>query len=244
MAKHDKPLLHVESDVVLSPDFPIEVFGKISTPFAFPIVSKERGIASTLFIRDQISAQFLWDFTKTCVRENPLVSDMQVLFKLRECHPEKVTELPTAPNELHLDRRFPSATKTDVFGGYFDGHDFGVFVGGTNPWNQRAISRLHTRIPGSLLAFNSENLYFDKERDFLSIRIEKPEIQAKLYSLHVTNKNPFFFGSMTRSVTVNIWVSILRKINITFHPLVFLIMLYRSISRRLRKLAFHLRLAR
>ena len=232
MNSNDRPTIHVESDVVLAEDFPVEKFSHITKPFAYPIVSNERGIASTIFIRDKDSADFLWSFSKKIVQEDPLASDMQILFNLWRHHPEMVERLPIAPSNLYKDSR---SDEHSLFDGYFDGHDFGVYIGGTNPWNTRGVSQIRSRIQGSLLDFDHDSIIYDKKRKFVSFRQIGDLNSNSLYSLHFTNKNPIFFTRRLLSPTLNIWLRIYLKKKRTFHPVVFALMMVKSLKRRLSK---------
>lgn len=234
MSSHDAPTIHVESDVILAADFPIGEFLKITTPFAYPIVSDERGIASTIFIRDKKSAEFLWQYSRRVVQQNPLASDMEILFDLWTKHPNLVTKLPIAPHHLY---KAPRDQEKSSFTGYFDGHDFGVYIGGTNPWNKRGVSKIKSSIEGSHLAFDHNLILYDKNRKFISIRRPNRFDLDSLYSLHVTNKNPIFFTRRLLPPVLRIWLLLYVRINKTFHPIVFVIMIVKSIKRRLFNLA-------
>lgn len=231
MEVHDYPTIHIESDVVLSEDFPINDFSKITTPFAYPIVSSERAIASTIFIRDKNFAQFLWDFSKKTVGENPLASDMEILFSLWKKHPELVTCLPIAPS--HLFKGAPQTKECASFDGYFDGHDFGVYIGGTNPWNKRGTSEIRTPIIGSLLTFDEKDFFYEQKRKFVSIRKDNSFHAEPLYSLHITNKNPLFFMKRFQSFFLRLWLVIYVRTDRTFHPIVFFLMILKAMRRRL-----------
>lgn len=229
MRLHDAPTIHVESDVILAEDFPTQEFLRITTPFAYPIVSDERGIASTIFVRDKKSAEFLWQYSEKVVEQNPLASDMEVLFDLWKEHPEMVTKLPIAPRYLCKQ---PQSQELSEIPGYFDGHDFGVFVGGTNPWNRRGVSEIRSRIEGSKLIFDQDSIYYDKSRKFISFRRFNGIDSDSLYSLHFTNKNPIFFTKRMFPVFLRIWLLLYVKINKTFHPIVFAIMFTKSVKRK------------
>jgi hypothetical protein len=226
------PTLHIESDVVLSNDFPLQKFEEMSTPFAFPIVSDKRGIASAVYIRDVEAAQFLWEFVKACVNRDALASDMEILFQFHRDYPAHVTTLPIAPSELFANQE--DVLNNTKFDGYFDGHDFGVYLAGTNPWNQRGLSRLHTKMNGSLLDFKADNLYFNKERNFLSLRGDSG-IEYPLYSLHITNKNPYFFSVRFGPLFIRLWSERRFLRNITFHPIVFVFMIFNFLRRKINR---------
>lgn len=233
MQSHNKATIHIESDVIIANDFPVQQFLSVNTPFAYPIVSNKRGIASTLFIRDQKSAEFLWKYSKDSVLENPLASDMEILFGLWKEHPEMVTRLPIAPR--HLFRISPDHQESLPFSGYFDGHDFGVYVGGTNPWNKRGVSDIRHRMEGSLLNFTHDSIFYDRKRRFVSIRNSNRNGADSLYSLHITNKNALFFTGRLLPLILKFWLIFYVRTQKTYHPIVFVIMVFKSFRRRLPK---------
>lgn len=226
----NRSVLHIESDVIISRDFPIEEFQKIETPFAYSIVSDNRAVASILFLKDAHSSHSLWEFSKEKIKSNSLSSDMEILHDLWRETPKNVSVLPTAPKSL-LRHKNELEQNNHIFSGFFDGNDFGVFVVGTNPWNRRGVSILHSRIEGSLLSFRENDVFYDKARRFPSIRDK--DAYGKLYSFHITNKNPLFFVSQFSSIFLQLWIERLQKQNKTFHPIVYLLMLYRSLVRRI-----------
>jgi hypothetical protein len=234
MKFNDGPILHVESDVILSPDFPIDKFIFVKQPFAFPIVSERRAIASSLYVKDAKAANFLWKFTYKMVEENPLASDMEILYQLSKTYPEMVLRLPIAPNSLM--KKSTALEAVNEFDGIFDGHDFGVYVAGTNPWNSRGWSRLHTRIPESLLSFGSTDIHFERHRSFISLRNKREMKSYRLFSLHVTNKNPLFFSFFTSKLALRIWTESMQTVDRTFHPLVWLVMFLRSLRKKIKAL--------
>lgn len=232
MKINDGPILHIESDVILSPDFPIDKFRFVKQSFAFPIVSERRAIASSLYVKDAKAANFLWKFTCKIIEENPLASDMEILYQLSKTYPEMVLRLPIAPNSLM--KKSISLEEVNEFDGVFDGHDFGVYLAGTNPWNLKGVSHLHEKIPESLLNFSSSNLFYDKKRRFVSIVDFSSQELVNLYSLHITNKNPLFFGEHSASSTLKFWLNYMKGRDTSFHFLVWLIMGVRFLRKKFR----------
>jgi hypothetical protein len=224
------PILHIESDVIISSDFPITKIAAIKEPYAFSIVSNKRAIASLLFLKDTRASLELWDFAKRAISENSSISDMEILFDLWFSNKKSVSLLPTAPSQLaqfqigNLDSKGP-------YSGFFDGNDFGIFLVGTNPWNRRGISKLHTFVEGSLLNFHQSDLRYDKTRKFLMLRDNTNNL-LPLFSLHVTNKNPVFFSSHVSSLALRLWTSNFQQWDKTFHPIVFCFMALRALKRR------------
>ena len=227
---NDIPILHIESDVIIARDFPIIEIAKTKTPFGFPVVSQERAIASTLFIRDAKASRRLWNFAIEAIQANKLVSDMEILYKLWHEYPDEVSLLPIAPHHLFKEGNNQMTTCIS-YGGFFDGNDFGVFLAGTNPWNRRGVSQLHTKIEKNLLQFGKENLIYDGSRKFLSIRSPSSDRQEKLFSLHITNKNPLFFAHFTSAKVLRIWNTCFKNWNKTFHPFVLISMVFKSLKR-------------
>lgn len=227
-------VLHIESDVLISSDFPFQKISHIGSSLAYPIVSKTRGIASTLYIRDKGNAFDLWTFARDSIVSNPLVSDMEILYEFYVKRPELVTALPIAPLALYKTNKSSEnadfivnqSQKAELLGGVFDGHDFGVYAFGSNPWNDRyGRSYLHRRIEHSFLELNTRSFVFDKRREFLNIvtSVNGEDSVTKLFSLHITNKNLIFFHARFTALSLLIWqTTLLMRVSMTWHPFVFL----------------------
>ena len=237
-----EPVLHIESDILVARDFPFAKFDEIKNLLAFSIVSHQRGISSLLFINNEEGASKLWAYAMNMVNVNSLASDMEILFNFEKDFPQDVCKLPIAPSSLYipdafsLEEKEKNESRIMKFGGVFDGHDFGVFLGGTNPWNSFGISRLHTFIPESMLNFKITHLKFNSRRKFLDIKQEKGNLSVNLFSLHMTNKSSILFLFRTQSLALRSLTHFpLRMMHKIIHPEVFIIMLYKFVLKRLKR---------
>lgn len=177
MHEHNGLLLHVEADVFLMPNFPIENILRISKEMAFPIVGSGYAIASTMFLRDSDAIKKFNHFVEKQTKVNANAIDMTLLFEYWQQFPERVEILPSGPDH------------EDNASGYFDGAAFGTYLIGQDPrnfrgytlkyspieWHSDKVERFEYRISGDSLLVGNDG-------------IEKP-----LYSLHVHTKNPKLF---------------------------------------------------
>jgi hypothetical protein len=79
LANYPGEILHLESDVILSKDFPFNKFSNLDKPIAFPILSSSQGIASTLYIRNHETAGLLVSLTLEMASKDSKTTDMLVL---------------------------------------------------------------------------------------------------------------------------------------------------------------------
>jgi hypothetical protein len=129
-----KPILHVESDVILASDFPFDLFLSLEKDFAFPIVSDALAIASCLYFRNGLAASKLARFTIDSVHSNQSTTDMHILRDFLDRYPEDVYVLPSTPSQTgalsSASVEFLNQTEIGIrdFGGIFDGFDIGRFL--------------------------------------------------------------------------------------------------------------------
>jgi len=198
-----EPIIHIESDVILSKDFPFEKFENLDASIAYPIVAQDRGVASTLYINNLVAAELLINSCLECVEANPSTSDMEILSYHDAKYREKVFQLAFAPaiNELfQIANPHPDLRKLEEsvkhFNGIFDGNDIGVYLYGTDPRNERGYSKIRSEIPNNYAALNKWNIIFDRERQFPSLKLESGILP--IYSIHATCKQPLLFWQFSR----------------------------------------------
>jgi len=198
MKSNPGPLLHVESDVILSEDFPLDDFMYLDEAIAYPVVFKERAVASTIFIRDEMQAQELANFVNNEIELNRDTTDMLTLRRYFDSFPKKVFPLPFFDNFdpdfiCEIDPLFRSrlAECQSRFTGIFDGSDLGVYFFGTDPRNMRGVSILRKEILFTNLKLPQWNLLLQSDRAFPYALFGNQRIP--IYSLHVTSKRPDIF---------------------------------------------------
>lgn len=185
-------LLHVESDVILAPDFPMHSFEKLTEESAFPVISPERGVASILYLRDANASRRLVETMVAELALDPHTSDMLILGK--HCLAgHDVCALPIGPNGRDNYSAFTPqkiqdewAANIERFHGVFDGADVGIFYFGTDPRNSRGISFLQRVIPSEYGDAKKWELKYSEQRNFIDF-VTADGI-FPLYCLHVTCK--------------------------------------------------------
>jgi hypothetical protein len=199
----DESVIHIESDVIISTDFPFERFESLKEPISYPIVASNRGVASTLFIRDLVSANLLISSALQCVQVDGSTSDMEILSFHEKSFSRQVSRLafaPPAQSSFHDSNPCPNLDQLrqsiEHFEGIFDGNDVGVFLFGTDPRNHRGLSLLRSEISNNYASPKNWVFIFDRNRKFVSIRTEEGILP--IYSIHATCKQLFLFWEFSR----------------------------------------------
>lgn len=202
--KSNEPILHLESDVIISKDFPLDKFIMSEIKIAFPVVAKNRGVASSVFIRDLETAEKLIHFADETSSVNSNTTDMEILAGFFEENQDKAVMLPFGPNSASaydesfiLERVLPAF---EIFSGIFDGNDIGVYLFGTDPRNARGVSYLGTSIPGNYAQVNKWNFKFDNLRQFINLEFD--DIVIPIYSVHATSKQLTLFFHYTQNYVI------------------------------------------
>ena len=237
MERSKEPTLHLESDVIISRDFPLEKFIESKIKIAFPMVAKDRGVASSIFIRDLETAESLIRFADEACMVKSNTSDMEILAGFCTENQDIAVPLVFGPNSVTaynenflLGRVLPSF---ELFKGIFDGNDIGVYLFGTNPRNARGVSYIGTSIPGNYAMVNQWDFKFDSLREFINLEFD--DAVSPIYSVHATSKQLTLFYHNTQNYVIKRY---LRKKNHTgnkkFFPLITFNMLLRKILKLLK----------
>jgi hypothetical protein len=204
MEQSNEPILHLESDVIISKDFPLERFTIGEIKIAYPIVADNRGVASSIFIRDLYTAEKLIHFTEETTSVNSNTTDMEILAEFYERNPDITFLLAFGPEKVSaydesfvLERVRPAF---ELFCGVFDGNDIGVYLFGTDPRNARGVSCLGTSIPGNYARVNQWNFKFDNLRQFINLEFDDQVIS--IYSVHATSKQLTLFYHYTQNYVI------------------------------------------
>lgn len=198
------PVIHIESDVILASDFPLSKFLEIEQDYAFPVVAQNRGVASTLYIRDLKAAKKLVKLSLSLSKENPNTNDMEILAELGNKFANNCLDLPFAvPVDDSFHEPLSSGKKLGIklgmkkLGGIFDGNDIGVFLFGTDPRNRRGISKVRQEIKGNYSAVSNWRFKYDQQRQFLCTFDDNNNL-IPIFSAHVTSKSLLVFWYVTR----------------------------------------------
>jgi len=196
-SSRDSQILHIESDVIISRDFPFNKFETLDESIGFPVISDERGVASVLYLRDTASSKKLLDTLLSEIEINSFTSDMLILGKLYH-RSKTVCALPIGPEGIHKYRDFTASTIQQQwekgrrhFGGIFDGADVGIYFFGTDPRNARGQSFLQRGIPSEYGNPKEWSLHYSDERNFVDILSD--DVEIPLFCLHITSKQLAMF---------------------------------------------------
>ena len=194
--------IHVESDVILSRDFPFNHFVNLEKSMAFPLVSRERGIASIVYFKDLNVVTRFNKFISSSIHSDPSTTDMIILRKFYEVNPQYVQILPTLPIakidsfsivEPEIQILFNNAY--EIFQGVFDGADLGIYLAGIDPRNNRGRRLLRHKIPNNYVQIENLNFVFDEQRQFISLLSQKDDFQNPIFNLHIHSKDIRYFNN-------------------------------------------------
>lgn len=196
----EQETIHVESDVILSKDFPFKHFVNLEKSMAFPLVSRERGIASIVYFKDLNVVSKFNNFISSSIHSDPSTTDMIILRKFYEINPQDVQILPTLPIvkkdsfsiiEPEIQILFNNAF--EIFQGVFDGADSGIYLAGIDPRNNRGRRIIRHKIPNNYVQIENLNFVFNEERQFISLLFQKEDFQIPIFNLHIHSKDVRYF---------------------------------------------------
>ena len=187
----------IESDVIISPSFPMTKFQMIDQLLAFPMSSPEVGLASTLWSKSVAGSEMLTDFTTNCLSVNPSLTDTEILGKLSITHPREVLILRSGPDSRTVYPNNSSSSAATLGGsphpinshGIFDASTLGIHLCGTDPRNTFGISTVFDPLPHHFLKVGELDFSVKNSSIFATVCDETREI----YSLHNHAKNTQLF---------------------------------------------------
>jgi hypothetical protein len=243
LAHHPGEILHLESDVILSKDFPFDKFSKLEKPIAYPLISSSLGVASTLYIRNHETAKLLVSLSMEMASNDSKTTDMLVLRSFYNSHPEKTQLLPIGPSGGNAYSTFGESTILAeiksailIFDGCFDGADIGYYLFGVDPRNARGKKYLRKPLENTFLIIREITIEYSDSRDFLNIRPNRFEPSIPVYSLHIHSKNCKLFQITNLNQLFKVAVrDYLLPESIEFVPRVFLSSIIKALLRRTSK---------
>lgn len=192
-------ILHIESDVLVSSDIPIDQFAKCDRPIAFTVVGRGSGVASIMWIKNATAAIQLRDYAAKSAEEDPMTTDMKILGHFQEDYPQLVRTLASFPTKSGESCKSLSPeiledfTYTEnLFGGYFDAADIGRYLLGDDPRNHRGMKHLREELDTSYLIPREFKYRYSVPRNFLDTETTP---NSRFFSLHIHSKNVDAFKS-------------------------------------------------
>ena len=204
MERSKESILHLESDVIVSRDFPLEKFIVSKMRIAYPVVAENRGVASSVFIRDLEVAEKLIRFADEACAVNSNTTDMEILAGFFEKNQDIATSLAFGPDNAsayHENFKFERVLPSfKIFSGIFDGNDIGVFLFGTDPRNTRGVSYVRTLNQGNYARTDKWQFKCDDLRKFINLEFEGGVVP--IYSVHATSKQLTLFHHCTQNFII------------------------------------------
>ena len=192
-----RSLLHIESDVILMPNFPWQKFENLRHLAWLP-VNMESDIAALVFSPNIALTQILVEELKVFASQNPSTNDMLALRHFALSNPNLHKYLPSITKStlrgIHA-KHLPESLSEKYFGGVFDPLAFGMWNFGHDPKNFFGIRRRY---------FLDESHYIDPSRVKLSYMndglIDSDGIP--MFNLHLHSKDLSLFRISWRSSLV------------------------------------------
>jgi hypothetical protein len=188
-----KPIVHIESDVLVSNDLPMNRFAMCDRPIAFTVVGRQSGVASILWLESAQAAIHLRDYAMASALNDPTTTDMKILGRYQEEFPQFVRVLASFPTEVvNSNNYLPPKIFEDfsytnsLFEGFFDAADVGRYLFGDDPRNHRGIKLLRQQLETSYLSPSKVRYVYSKDRNFLNTASDP---QNRFLSLHIHSKN-------------------------------------------------------
>lgn len=173
----ESPLLQIEADNFLMPNFPFEKFERLGK-LAWLRADDTEDIATLIYSPSMSETSFLTSKVMHEMARDTGTSDMRALRAIREAHPEKVAELPISPNN-------------NEWGGIFDPITAGVWLLGNDPRNQCGLRKTGIKQSSKHL-MPIEDFTFSVNEDCLFVSL-KDVPSIPLWNLHIHAKRRKFF---------------------------------------------------
>ena len=197
-------ILHIESDVILFPNFPWLKFLE-QEKLAWGLYNKNHDVAALLYTPNPTETNFLVSELEFILSKENQITDMTALSIVRIKNQERITILPSFANSNSImvnmnssitqSEKLLASSMTDHFAGVFDNLALGVWLTGFDPRNSFGFTIVRTKE-----LFITGDSYLDpqmskfernsQDRIFVISDNEKTE----LFSLHVHSKNLKLFS--------------------------------------------------
>ena len=191
-------VLHIESDVLVSRDLPLQKFAQCDRSIAYTIIGKQSGVASVLWLGNVKSALHLRDYVNHRAQIDSTATDMKILGLYQEEHPQQVRVLASFPTNLVGSySSVPLQIFEDMiysekfFGGFFDAADTGQYLLGDDPRNHRGVKFLRRELASSFFKPSKAAFRYSKDRRFLNVSGGGVN---RFFSLHIHSKTDSVFN--------------------------------------------------
>jgi hypothetical protein len=195
--KKDQAHLHVESDVLLLPNFPLQKFSELKHVSWLPF-NPTNDIASLVYFPKYESTQeFKTDLLNYMI-DSSKPTDMKGLSNLRHNFPQKYKTLPIFHsllprlNTVNVARSNESEVN---FGGLFDALNIGMWLTGIDPRNTYGVLELfETKKIVIDNSYIDPSTYSIKYSEKNGLYFESDDDKISIYNLHIHSKSMKIFS--------------------------------------------------
>lgn len=194
-------LLHIESDVLVLPNFPFSDFAELDK-LAWSKVDRLRDVASLIFLPNDLASRWLQSELTRVLQEVSVIDDMAILKIISTQFEPKIFNLPTANSKKseilnrNLEVKIPSDLHSGFgkFGGIFDPGSIGIWLTGSDPRNNFGVTRkfdsAELRKMNLFIDPGSVRYSFNKN-DYLTYLDGLQKVPV--FCLHIHSKNMSYF---------------------------------------------------
>ena len=194
-----RSLLHLESDMLLMEYAPVETISKLET-LAWLTVSPELDLAGFVFSPHVDSTSLLLREVIAELEKDPLVTDMQIMYRVRKRLVDQVVALPGLDSLPMLRAGIPDLSSRE-FEGIFDSLPIGMWLAGEDPRNFFGLTRYLNRNPEDAFLARPVDSYFFLGGDVLFVA--QGDVSVPVYSLHVHSKDLSLFLKKSRTAALS-----------------------------------------
>ena len=214
--------LHIESDIFLLPNFPLNKFSEVKHISWLPVNQVNDVASLVLFPRYDLTKEFKEDLVQYMINSvSP--KDMEGLSQIRKRFPDKYKILPFSHSSLPLLSKAeivsPVINEVD-FGGIFDGSKIGMWLTGIDPRNAYGFLELFATkkltLDNSYIDPSVYKLRFSEKN---GMYFENGDEQISIYNLHIHSKSLRIFSKdWSKEIAYLISQSYKNKRQIKFYP--------------------------
>ena len=209
----ESQILHVESDVLLLPNFPFDKFENLRK-LAWTNVNESHDAPTLVYFPNKFSSEWLAKQISEEMRISNHLTDMTVLYKIRSTYADLIQVLPTVP-----DRNIIENQDGFTFEGIFDAARIGMWLTGQDPRNHFGSLIRHR----SILDSEAEPQNWDFRDDKTGNLYGRHNGESfPIFNLHIHSKRKRFFTTSSQfSITLEVLLSRFRPEIHTFRVTVF-----------------------
>lgn len=208
-------LIHFESDVLLMPNFPFELFEDLRKPI-WTKYSQYKSVGAVVYIPTHKDAESLLESTLSILKQKRDITDMTLLnelserLRIAETFSHEVLEY--SDDHRKIEETSTSATLNN---GFFDPAQVGMWLTGEDPRNHLGMNVIHSNELFELgeSEINPAKLQYslDNEHNLWASNVNG--IRFPIWSLHIHSKNEDIFKNVDSSGLEN-FVQKSKNINI------------------------------